>query len=75
MDSIMCLNKLKGRAKLSRLRVLILEMIKLVIIFLITFSIFIYGVSMIRNEYQQQLRQFEPEKAAEQVSIFNFFLD
>lgn len=71
----MCLNKLKGRTKLSKLRVLVIEMIKLVIIFLITFLIFIYGVSMIRNEYQQQLRHLEPEKAAEQVSLFNFFLN
>ena len=30
---------------------------------------------MMRNEYQQQLRKIEPEKAAEQVSIFNFFLN
>lgn len=75
MDCIMCLNKLKGRAKLSKLKVLVIELIKLVIIFLVTFSIFIYGVSMMRNEYQQQLRQLEPEKAAEQVSLFNFFLN
>ena len=55
-----------------KLKQIITEMIKVVIIFLITFSIFLYGVSMMRNEYQQQLRHIEPEKAAEQVNLFKF---
>ncbi|GAA4065761.1 MAG TPA: hypothetical protein GXZ58_08815 [Bacilli bacterium] len=58
-----------------KLKQIITEMIKVVIIFLITFSIFLYGVSMMRNEYQQQLRHIEPEKAAEQVNLFKFFLN
>ncbi|WP_440895784.1 DUF4227 family protein [Amphibacillus sp. Q70] len=58
-----------------KLKLAIIEMIKLVIIFITAILIFSYAMTMMQNEYQQRLREFEPEKAAEQVSIFNFFLD
>lgn len=58
-----------------KLKLAIIEMIKLVIIFVTTILIFSYAMTMMQNEYQQRLREFEPEKAAEHVSIFNFFLD
>jgi len=58
-----------------KLKRILIEMIKVVIVFLITFSIFLYGVSMMKNEYQQQLRHIEPKKAAEQVNLFKFFLN
>jgi len=60
---------------MKRVKIILIELCKVIIIFSITFYILLYGISMMRNEYQQQLRKIEPEKAAEQVSIFNFFLN
>ncbi|MBU5594277.1 hypothetical protein KQI76_03790 [Amphibacillus sp. MSJ-3] len=58
-----------------KLKLAIIEIIKLVIIFMTTILIVSYGLSLMQNEYQQRLRELEPEKAAEQVNLFNFFLE
>lgn len=69
------LMKLKGSLKMIKLKLAIIEIIKLVIIFMTTILIVSYGLSLMQNEYQQRLRELEPEKAAEQVNLFNFFLE
>ena len=52
-----------------------IEIIKLIFIFVSTIFILTYGMHMMQTEYQERLREHEPQKAAEQVGIFNFFLN
>lgn len=56
-----------------KLKTAIIETIKLVIIFISTMIVFSYGLNLIQTEYHQRLREFELEKKAELVSLFDFF--
>jgi|GEM_PF-5279817 len=56
-----------------KIRRAIIETIKLVIVFISTLLIFSYGLTLIQNEYQQRLIEFESEREADFVTWLNFF--
>ncbi|WP_017472244.1 hypothetical protein [Amphibacillus jilinensis] len=58
---------------MGKLKVIMIDVTKLFIIFITAIFIFSYGVVVMRNEYQQRIRELTPERAAEEVSLFKTY--